>query len=272
MRAVNTRLRVYRYEQGQRFAPHVDVRTRVPGGETRYSLMIFLNDEFTAGETRFFEAKNRSSRRGQGRGRKFNNRVRFSLRPPVGGAVVFDHLLLHGRGGHGPGSSTRSAATSCTRPNAACAAGRPNALLASGADVRVVQKLLGHTDIATTARYLHLRPDAERSAVERLEARHPAAATVTQELAGLTLAHRVEPQDQGADRMVLVVHQPNGWGGPAWLRGIYFRCLLIGCFEEISSERASPGGAPARRACGDLSAQPRIWRPIHSNNHLYMSF
>lgn len=95
VRAVNTRLRVYRYEQGQRFAPHVDVRTRVPGGETRYSLMIFLNDEFTAGETRFFEAKDRASRRGQGRGRKFDNRVRFSLRPPVGGAVVFDHLLLH---------------------------------------------------------------------------------------------------------------------------------------------------------------------------------
>ena len=29
------------------------------------------------------------------RGRKVDNRVRFSLRPPVGGAVVFDHLLLH---------------------------------------------------------------------------------------------------------------------------------------------------------------------------------
>lgn len=95
VRAVNTRLRVYRYEPGQRFAPHVDVRTRVPGGETRYSLMIYLNDEFTAGETRFFEAKDRASRRGQGRGRKFDNRVRLSLRAPVGGAVVFDHLLLH---------------------------------------------------------------------------------------------------------------------------------------------------------------------------------
>jgi hypothetical protein len=95
VRAVNTRFRVYRYEQGQRFAPHVDVRTTVPGGETRYSLMIYLGDEFTAGETRFFETKDRATRRGQARGRKFDNRVRFSLRPPVGSAVVFDHLLLH---------------------------------------------------------------------------------------------------------------------------------------------------------------------------------
>lgn len=67
----------------------------MPGGETRDSLMVYLSDDFTAGETRFFELKDRSARRGQGRGRKFDNRVRFSLRPAVGGAVVFDHLLLH---------------------------------------------------------------------------------------------------------------------------------------------------------------------------------
>ena len=93
--SVNTRFRVYRYTAGQRFAPHVDVRTAVPGGETRYSLMVFLSDDFTAGETRFFEQKDRNARRGQGRARKFDNRVRFSLRPAIGGAVVFDHLLLH---------------------------------------------------------------------------------------------------------------------------------------------------------------------------------
>lgn len=92
---LNDRFRVYRYEVGQRFFPHVDVRTAVPRGETRASVVIFLGDEFAGGETRFFELKDRASRRGEGRGRKFDNRVRFAVRPPVGGAVVFDHLLLH---------------------------------------------------------------------------------------------------------------------------------------------------------------------------------
>lgn len=92
---LNDRFRVYQYAQGQRFFPHVDVRTAVPLGETRASFMIYLNDEFEGGSTRFFEVKEKTSRRGEGRARKFDNRVRFSVRPPVGSVVVFDHLLLH---------------------------------------------------------------------------------------------------------------------------------------------------------------------------------
>lgn len=92
---LNDRFRVYQYEKGQRFFPHVDVRTVVPRGETRASFMIYLNDDFEGGATRFFEMKEKNSRRGEGRGRKFDNRVRFSVRAPVGSIVVFDHLLLH---------------------------------------------------------------------------------------------------------------------------------------------------------------------------------
>lgn len=95
VRGLNDRFRVYRYEEGMRFFPHVDVRTTVPAGETRASLVIYLSDEFEGGSTRFFETKDRAVRRGEGRGRKFDNRVRFALRPEIGGAVVFEHLLLH---------------------------------------------------------------------------------------------------------------------------------------------------------------------------------
>jgi site-specific recombinase XerD len=70
--------------------------------------------------------------------------------------------------------------------------GYATALLTSGSDLRVVQKLLGHADIATTARYLHLLPDAERSAVERLEARQSATGgTVT----SLARGRRGNPSD-----------------------------------------------------------------------------
>jgi hypothetical protein len=92
---LNWRFRVYRYDPGQRFFPHVDVRTTLPVGETRESLVIYLNDEFLGGNTCFYELKDRGSRRGEGRGRKFDNRVQFSLRPGPGDAVAFDHLRLH---------------------------------------------------------------------------------------------------------------------------------------------------------------------------------
>ncbi|MFY0542240.1 hypothetical protein [Nannocystis pusilla] len=57
LRGLNFRFRVYRYEVGMRFSPHVDVRTAVPLGETRESLVIFLNAEFEGGTTRFSRRK-----------------------------------------------------------------------------------------------------------------------------------------------------------------------------------------------------------------------
>lgn len=92
---LNWRFRVYQYSQGQRFFPHVDVRTPLRNGTTLFSVVIYLNDRFEGGETRFYEKKDKASRRGEGRGRKFNNRLKYALRPAPGDAVVFDHLLLH---------------------------------------------------------------------------------------------------------------------------------------------------------------------------------
>ncbi|MEZ4380720.1 MAG: 2OG-Fe(II) oxygenase [Nannocystaceae bacterium] len=93
---LNWRLRIYKYEVGQAFRPHYDVRTPLPGvGETRMSLVIYLNEGCDGGETTFYERKPRSARRGSGRRRKLDNNVRFAVRPEVGAALVFDHLLLH---------------------------------------------------------------------------------------------------------------------------------------------------------------------------------
>jgi prolyl 4-hydroxylase len=92
---LNERFRVYKYEAGHHFSPHYDLRTKLPKGETRFSFIIYLSNAFMGGGTRFFEEKNKGSRRGQERGKKFNNQVRFCAKPPIGGAVVFDHQLLH---------------------------------------------------------------------------------------------------------------------------------------------------------------------------------
>ena len=92
---LNERLRVYKYEAGHHFSPHYDLRNQLPQGETRFSFVIYLSEGFSGGGTRFFEEKSKNSRRGQERGRKFNNQPRFCAKPPTGGAVVFDHLLLH---------------------------------------------------------------------------------------------------------------------------------------------------------------------------------
>jgi len=59
-------------------------------------------------------------------------------------------------------------------------------LLAAGADLRSVQALMGHANITTTARYLHLLPGAERGAVDKLESLHertPAGPATVTELA-----------------------------------------------------------------------------------------
>lgn len=72
---LNERLRFYRYDPGQRFAPHFDGYYQRPNGErSRLTFLVFLNEGFEGGETVF----------PQGR-----------VVPKTGTALCFVHRLLH---------------------------------------------------------------------------------------------------------------------------------------------------------------------------------
>lgn len=74
-----------------RIRPHVDAQH-----ESARIAQQGLSDRFRVYRYEAgLEEKDKRRRRGEGRGRKFNNRVRFALRPAIGSVVVFDHLLLH---------------------------------------------------------------------------------------------------------------------------------------------------------------------------------
>lgn len=75
VRGVNERLRFYRYDPGQQFAPHVDGSfTRSNGEQSLLTLMVYLNEDFEGGETIFNEA---------------------TIRPQTGMALIFQHALMH---------------------------------------------------------------------------------------------------------------------------------------------------------------------------------
>jgi prolyl 4-hydroxylase len=73
----NERLRCYRYERGQRFAPHYDgAFVRHAGEMSRVTFMLYLNDDFAGGTTDFLELDRR-------------------IEPRSGTALFFQHGLLH---------------------------------------------------------------------------------------------------------------------------------------------------------------------------------
>ena len=71
---LNERLRYYRYAGGERFAPHADLSHADDRARSFLTIIFYLNDGFTGGETDFF-------------GR--------SVTPRRGAAILFPHELRH---------------------------------------------------------------------------------------------------------------------------------------------------------------------------------
>ncbi len=74
--ALNERLRLYRYGRGQFFAPHYDGFFRRPGQMSVYTVMVYLSDGFSGGETVF-------------------PMLDIAVTPEVGMGLLFFHDLLH---------------------------------------------------------------------------------------------------------------------------------------------------------------------------------
>ena len=75
--AINERIRCYRYEPGQRFAPHYDGAFRRSDFEaSELTFMVYLNDGFVGGTTRFHDFD-------------------IDVVPRTGSALLFQHRLLH---------------------------------------------------------------------------------------------------------------------------------------------------------------------------------
>lgn len=71
---LDTTFRCYRYNPGEYFNWHVDGATKKDGNQSKFTILIYLNDEYTGGETEF-EA----------------NKVKGT----PGGVLVFPHKTLH---------------------------------------------------------------------------------------------------------------------------------------------------------------------------------
>ena len=75
---LNDRLRMYRYQAGQRFAPHMDHWFRPNDSQvTLHTVLVYFNDDFDGGETSFLE------------------QFEAIVVPKAGGVVVFQHKLRH---------------------------------------------------------------------------------------------------------------------------------------------------------------------------------
>lgn len=71
---LNERFRFYRYQSEQRFKRHIDGRFKREGEESRVTFMIYLNNDYTGGETAFDDV---------------------TIAPEQGMALCFIHELKH---------------------------------------------------------------------------------------------------------------------------------------------------------------------------------
>ena len=75
---LNERLRFYRYRSGQRFSPHMDHWYRPSDRQiTLHTVLVYFNDDFEGGETRFVEQLERV------------------VRPRRGLVAIFQHKIRH---------------------------------------------------------------------------------------------------------------------------------------------------------------------------------
>ena len=80
---LSEKLRFYKYTPGQSFAKHVDDPTVLDGQQSRFSVLVYLNEGFAGGHTRLCVFDDRFVERA------------IDVQPSTGAAFVFDHKLLH---------------------------------------------------------------------------------------------------------------------------------------------------------------------------------
>lgn len=73
---LNERLRFYAYEAGQAFPPHTDGHYRSDVAQSALTLLVYLNDGFTGGETVFLDDET-------------------TVAPSTGAALLFPHARWH---------------------------------------------------------------------------------------------------------------------------------------------------------------------------------
>ncbi|MEM7012292.1 MAG: 2OG-Fe(II) oxygenase [Verrucomicrobiota bacterium] len=85
-KSINERFRVYRYGSDQRFKRHLDGSVEVRGLKSFITFMVYLNDDFEGGATKFQEFRHQD-------GERIVDEI--SIQPKAGKTLLFQHDLWH---------------------------------------------------------------------------------------------------------------------------------------------------------------------------------